>query len=330
MCKTDAYCLVLAPAARIQTRTSSACSSSQPCSIHPSPLTRVFFFPDQPTKGLPSLGPASLHTQLPNPNSLNPSQQFHPNVLQGGFRGGPYAAQQTNYAMPPRKDIKVNVGLAGGALGGGGLGSAGLGGMPGYPGSMGTGAGGMGMRPQPSPGFPQQRGAGGQAFNIGLGQQQPHGLHHQQQSNQQQHGNPGLPPHLQGTAAAQNSNLNASNAASDVELDPSDFSALGSTPASVHASALNSGIATPGTANGSYASHAGTTPGNGAQGGQGQTNGRERDQGGAFGPDDSPALGGGQSTQQQQVQQAGQQGHSHAHPPGLNGVHVPERREIRR
>ncbi|EIM86148.1 uncharacterized protein STEHIDRAFT_80361 [Stereum hirsutum FP-91666 SS1] len=235
--------------------------------------------------------------------------------------------------MPPRNNMNVNVGLAGGALGGGGLGSAGLGGMPGYPGSMGAGAGGMGMRPQPSPGFPQQRGAG-QAFpfNTGLGQQQPHGLHQQQQSNQQQHGgNPGLPPHLQGPTA-QNPNINASNAASsgaasDVGLDPSDFPALGSTPASVHASALNSGLATPGTANGSYASQAGTTPGSGVQGGQGQTNGRERDQGRDFGPDDFPALGGGQSTQQQQqqVQQAGQQDHSHPHPPGLNGVHTAER-----
>lgn len=313
--------------------------SDEPCLLffstmfHPSfPANSRPFFPGQPPQRPPSLGPASLHSHLPNPNSLNPSQQSHPNALQGGFRAGPYASHPTNYAMPPRNNMNVNVGLAGGALGGGGLGSAGLGGMPGYPGSMGAGAGGMGMRPQPSPGFPQQRGAG-QAFpfNTGLGQQQTHGLHQQQQSNQQQHGgNPGLPPHLQGPTA-QNPNINASNAASsgaasDVGLDPSDFPALGSTPASVHASALNSGLATPGTANGSYASQAGTTPGSGVQGGQGQTNGRERDQGRDFGPDDFPALGGGQSTQQQQqVQQAGQQDHSHPHPPGLNGVHTVER-----
>ncbi|KAF9005546.1 hypothetical protein BDQ17DRAFT_1389832 [Cyathus striatus] len=185
------------------------------------------------------------------------------------------------------------------------------------------------ITPQPSPGFMQTRGQSGFGFGGVLGQHQPSAVslqqqqqqqHQQQLSSQQQQPTNGtsssLPPHLQ----TPNLGSQSVSSTSEVSLDPNDFPALGSTPASNSTSNNANGSTTT-----SYASQAGTAVpiGGGAgagSGGAGTIGSNGGNQQRDFTPDDFPALGGQSQAQNQnpsQNQTSNQDGHSH--PPGLNG-----------
>ncbi|PFH54022.1 hypothetical protein AMATHDRAFT_53785 [Amanita thiersii Skay4041] len=175
------------------------------------------------------------------------------------------------------------------------------------------------MGPQPTPGFLQQRAQAGFGFSGALGQHQPNSLQQQQQQippQQQANGtSSSIPLHL-----AQTPNLGAASvtSTSEVNLDPNDFPALGSTPANNNTSSSNAvgGAGVPAT---SYASQAGlgnSSGGGSGTGGIGAVSSQTRD----FTLDDFPALGGQSQSQTQnssQNQNASQD--NHTHPPGLNG-----------
>ncbi|TFK27673.1 NOT2 family protein [Coprinopsis marcescibilis] len=179
------------------------------------------------------------------------------------------------------------------------------------------------MTPQP-PGFMQTRAQSSYAFGAGnLGQHQASGpLQQQQISSQQQQQTNGtstpMLPHLAHSSVIGTPSLSS---ASEVALDPNDFPALGST------STNNTSSSTPGnvTSTTSYASHAGTAtslsgPGSGTNAGSIGAAGSgnpPRD----FTPDDFPALGGQQHSNQSQNATGGQNSSQDSipHPPGLNG-----------
>jgi len=173
------------------------------------------------------------------------------------------------------------------------------------------------LGPQQTPSFMQQRGqAGAFAFSGALGQHQPSSLQQQQQMPAQQQTNgtsSSIPLHL-----AQTVNLGAPSvsSASEVNLDPNDFPALGSAPAANNNSNTNGGNGVGASAT-SYASQAGLGSSSGGSGSIGNTaSNQSRD----FTADDFPALGGQTQPQSQnssQSQSASQDNHSH--PPGLNG-----------
>ncbi|KAI0345617.1 hypothetical protein BDW22DRAFT_1369761 [Trametopsis cervina] len=217
------------------------------------------------------------------PPSLGPNP-----ALGGPFQRGPFPT----YGMPPR-----NV-------------------MPGFP-TLPNHRTQQNIVPQPSPNFIQQRGQSGFPFAGGIQQQSQassqhtqqntisHAGHQQQQAQTQQSSaaTPSLPPHLSQNAAPSLTTAPSVSSTSEVGLDPNDFPALGSTPASLN---------TPSTNATSYASQAGTgaaVVGNGVQSGVGQ-----RD----FTADDFPALGGSVPGSQQQSSQPPQSATDN-HPPGLNG-----------
>ncbi|THH17260.1 hypothetical protein EW146_g3510 [Bondarzewia mesenterica] len=207
--------------------------------------------------------------------------------------------------------------------------------MPGYPG-LPNHRTAQSMVPQPSPGFVQQR-TQGFPFGGALQQQQqtqqpqtqqhqPNALQQQQQHGQQQlpslpstaHSN--IPPHLTPNATPSIGGTAPSvSSASEVGLDPNDFPALGSTPATTSASAATNNGA--GAAATSYASQAGTGVPVGGSGGVAQAGSNQpRD----FTADDFPALGGPIQASQQQSTQS-QTPAQDGHPPGLNGVHAEQR-----
>ncbi|KAI0049452.1 hypothetical protein FA95DRAFT_1581784 [Auriscalpium vulgare] len=180
------------------------------------------------------------------------------------------------------------------------------------------------MLPQPSPGFVQQR-TPGFPFTSGLQQQQPQQQQSQQQhqpASLQQHGqqqpsqpsNPhsNLPPHLvQSATPSVGGTAPSVSSASEVGLDPNDFPALGSTPAT-SASVPSNNNGSSGAAT-SYATQAGTgVPPSGSVVVPLTGPSQPRD----FTADDFPALGG--PTAQQASQSQAQEGH----PPGLNGLHA--------
>ncbi|KIL67760.1 hypothetical protein M378DRAFT_101272 [Amanita muscaria Koide BX008] len=158
------------------------------------------------------------------------------------------------------------------------------------------------LTPQPTPSFMQQRGqAGSFGFSGILGQHQPSSLQQQQQQ--------------QMPAQQQTNGAPSVSSASEVNLDPSEFPALGSAPATSNNSTSNAtnGTSLPAT---SYASQAGLGSSNAGTGTIGTIASISRD----FTPDDFPALGGQSQAQSQsssQTQNAAQD--NHAHPPGLNG-----------
>ena len=179
------------------------------------------------------------------------------------------------------------------------------------------------LGPQQTPSFMQQRGQpGGFGFSGALGQHQPSSLQQQQQQQQQQQ----IPAQQQtnGTSSsiplhlAQTGNLGAPSvsSASEVNLDPNDFPALGSAPVANNNSSTSGGNGV-GVNTTSYASQAGLGSSSGGSGSIGNTaSNPSRD----FTADDFPALGGqtqAQSQNSSQSQSASQD--SHPHPPGLNG-----------
>lgn len=170
--------------------------------------------------------------------------------------------------------------------------------------------------------FNQHRGQSSFAFAGGLGQQQSTLQQQQQSSSHQQQTNgtsTSLPPHLAQTPSL--GTVPSVSSTSDINLDPSDFPALGSTPTNSSSTGGN-GEAVGSSVTTSYASQAGTgvllggsggvsagTIGGGLSGSTTQT----RD----FTPDDFPALSGQPQGQNSQNQSSSQDGQSH--PPGLNG-----------
>lgn len=216
------------------------------------------------------------------PPSLGPNP-----ALGAAYRGGPYAG----YGLPQR-----NV-------------------MQGYP-SLPTQ---RTVVPQPSPNFLQQRGQNNFPFNAGTLQQQQaqaqsqltsqaslsHAAH--QQQTQGSGANSTLPLHLAQNAAPSSLAPSVSSQ-SELGLDPNDFPALGTAPAS----------STPAPSNANAASYA-TQAGTGAGGSGGQTgNGIGATPARELTAEDFPALGGQSQTTQQQSQ-ASQQAPADGHPPGLNG-----------
>ncbi|KAI0060410.1 hypothetical protein BV25DRAFT_1807460 [Artomyces pyxidatus] len=214
--------------------------------------------------------------------------------------GGPFRGPYPSYGMAPR-----NV-------------------MAGYPG-LPNHRTAQNMVPQPSPGFVQQRTPG---FPFGTGLQQQQSQQPQQQHPQaplQQHGqqppsqpstaHSSLPPHLaQNATPSLGGGAPSVSSASEVGLDPNDFPALGSTPAtSASAPSNNNGASAAAT---SYASQAGTgVPPSGSGSVPLAGTNPTRD----FTADDFPALGGAQASQQQQP--SSQTQNQDSHPPGLNGLH---------
>jgi CCR4-NOT transcription complex subunit 2 len=186
---------------------------------------------------------------------------------------------------------------------------------------------------QPTTGFMQQRqntfpfaGTLGQT-QAGQAQHptstlQGHSTNLQTSSQQQSNGtSSSLPPHL--TQNANTPSLGGTapsvSSASDVGLDPNDFPALGSTPASTN-NTSNGNAANNVTT--SYASQAGTALGGAAASTTSGTGNGSNSQTRDFTPDDFPALGGQPSSHppnsSSQSQSQGQDT-NHPHPPGLNG-----------
>lgn len=186
--------------------------------------------------------------------------------------------------------------------------------MPGYPTLPNHRA--QNIVPQPTPnyiqrsqqnsGYPFQAGLAGQQQTQQQQQQQQPPLQHPQPSQQPQQSTNSsnlLPPNS--TTPNLGTNHSASSA-SEVGLDPNDFPALGSTPATN--STLNqTNLAQNNTT--SYATQAGgatvTSSGNAQSGTTNLT------------AEDFPALGGSQTTHQPSQNQP--QHHDLPHPPGLNG-----------
>ncbi|KAF9068589.1 hypothetical protein BDP27DRAFT_1392687 [Rhodocollybia butyracea] len=115
-----------------------------------------------------------------------------------------------------------------------------------------------------------------------------------------------LPPHMPNTAPSVSST-------SELGLDPNDFPALGSTSTNNNNGNGNNNGSVGSSVTTSYASQAGTGPTQtiGATGG---TSAQTRD----FTPDDFPALGGSQNTQENSL----------SHPPGLNGFDPQHRQSL--
>ncbi|KAF8627425.1 hypothetical protein AX17_006240 [Amanita inopinata Kibby_2008] len=179
------------------------------------------------------------------------------------------------------------------------------------------------LGPQPTPGFMQQRGQVGFGFSGGLGQHQPNSLQQQQQqqlpSQQQTNGtSSSIPLHL-----AQTPNLGAASvtSTSEVNLDPNDFPALGSTPVNNNNSSSNSGNGA-GVPTTSYASQAGLGSSSGTAPGATGIGAIASNQTRDFTPDDFPALGGQTQSQSQSSQSQSAVQDNHPHPPGLNGFHI--------
>ena len=179
------------------------------------------------------------------------------------------------------------------------------------------------LGPQQTPTFMQQRGQpGGFGFSGTLGQHQPSSLQQQQQQQQQQ-----MPAQQQtnGTSSsiplhlAQTGNLGAPSvsSASEVNLDPNDFPALGSVPvANNNSNTSGSGGNGVGVNTTSYASQAGLGSSSGGSGSIGNTaSNQSRD----FTADDFPALGGQTQPHQNSSQSHSASQDNHPHPPGLNG-----------
>ncbi|KAG6852462.1 hypothetical protein C0991_011764 [Blastosporella zonata] len=164
-----------------------------------------------------------------------------------------------------------------------------------------------------TPAFMQQRAQSSFAFGGSLSQHQSTTNLQQQSSSHQTNGaSASLPPHL-----TQTTNIaNAQSSTSDVGLDPNDFPALGSTPAS-NTSNGNSGTTVGGPTT-SYASQAGTGVPLGASG-AGTIGGGSSTQTRDFTPDDFPALGGQSQAPGPNGQAQNSTTESQSHPPGLNG-----------
>lgn len=239
--------------------------------------------------------------------------QRPPNLGQAqglAFRG-PYPSAAA-FGMPPRNALQQQT-------------------FQGIPGSHRTPGQNMVL---PSPNFMQQRGQSGYPFGASTAAQQSHQQQQQQQqlqsTLQQAHSSLPLGQQQQSSAGVLQQHLQASNLANaqsttpanDGGLDPNDFPALGSAPVNSTSGVSTSSPAT--TLASSYASQAGTgasasgqtqnhTQSNAAASG---TSNQTRD----FTPDDFPALGGQQASNQQQPSQTQQQGvQDTSHPPGLNG-----------
>lgn len=218
--------------------------------------------------------------------------QRPPSLAPNPALGGPYRGPYPGYGMPPR-----NV-------------------MPGYP-ALQNHRAGPNLVAQPSPNLFQQRGQNNFGFASG-GLQQSQSQHtgstalHTpvQQQSQPSSATSTLPPHLAQSATPSLGTAPSVSSASEVGLDPNDFPALGSTPAT-NSNAASSTNAT------SYASQAGTgvmgAGSAGAQAAAGTGGTQDRN----FGPDDFPALGGQSQTAHQQPQT--QPHTADGHPPGLNG-----------
>ncbi|KAA1473840.1 hypothetical protein DENSPDRAFT_840356 [Dentipellis sp. KUC8613] len=231
--------------------------------------------------------------------------------------GGPFRGPFASYGMPPRNA------------------------MPGYPG-LPNHRTTQNVLPQPSPGFAQQR-TPGFPFGAGLQQQQSQqsqSQHQHQQVPLQQHGqqppnqpsaaHSNLPPHLSQTNTPSIGGTAPSvSSASEVGLDPNDFPALGSTPATTASVPSNNNGNGGGGVSTSYASQAGTGVPPGTSGSL-QTPGPVANQSRDFTADDFPALGGPTSQQQQQPSQqlpSSQSQNPDSHPPGLNGLHSDQSRQ---
>jgi CCR4-NOT transcription complex subunit 2 len=188
--------------------------------------------------------------------------------------------------------------------------------MPGYPTLPNHRA--QSIVPQPTPGYIQRsQQNSGYPFQASLaGQQQTQ----QQQQQQQQHPPLQHPqPSQQPQQSTNSSNLlppnsttpnlgtnHSASSASEVGLDPNDFPALGSTPATNSASNQTNLVQNSTT---SYATQAGGTTVTGSGNTQSGTTGLTAE--------DFPALGGSQTTHQPSQNQS--QHHDLSHPPGLNG-----------
>ena len=183
--------------------------------------------------------------------------------------------------------------------------------MPGYPTLPNHRA--QSIVPQPTPGYIQRsQQNSGYPFQAGLaGQQQTQ----QQQHPPLQHPQPSQQPQQSTNSSnllPQNSttpNLgtnHSASSASEVGLDPNDFPALGSTPATNSTSNQTNLVQNNTT---SYATQAGGATVTGSGNTQSGTTGLTAE--------DFPALGGSQTTHQPSQNQS--QHHDLPHPPGLNG-----------
>lgn len=217
--------------------------------------------------------------------------QRPPSLAPNPALGGPYRGPYPGYGIPPRSV------------------------MPGYP-ALQNHRAGPNLVAQPSPNL---FGRGQNNFGFASGGLQQSQSQHTgssalhtpiQQQSQSSSATSTLPPHLAQTATPSLGTAPSVSSASEVGLDPNDFPALGSTPAT-NSNAASSTNAT------SYASQAGTgVMGAGASGAQAAA-GTGGTQDRNFGPDDFPALGGQSQAAHQQPQT--QPHTAESHPPGLNG-----------
>lgn len=162
--------------------------------------------------------------------------------------------------------------------------------------------------PQPTPNYIQRsQQNSGYPFQAGLvGQQQHPPLQHPQPSQQPQQSTNSsnlLPPNSTTPNLGTNHSVSS---ASEVGLDPNDFPALGSTPAT-NSTSNQTNLAQNNTT--SYATQAGGATVTGSGNTQSGTTGLTAE--------DFPALGGSQTTHQPSQSQS--QHHDLSHPPGLNG-----------
>ncbi|KAH9922902.1 uncharacterized protein B0H18DRAFT_878990 [Fomitopsis serialis] len=214
--------------------------------------------------------------------------QRPPSLAPNPALGGPYRGPYPGYGLPARTV------------------------MPGYP-ALQNHRAGPNLIAQPSPNLFQQRGQNFAFASGGLQQSQSQHTgsaalsHTPIQQSQPSSASSTLPPHLAQSTTPSLGTAPSVSSASEVGLDPNDFPALGSTPATNSNSASNTNAT-------SYASQAGTgvmgAGSSGAQAVAGNGGNQERN----FGPDDFPALGG-----QNQTSHPTQQHTSEGHPPGLNG-----------
>jgi len=185
--------------------------------------------------------------------------------------------------------------------------------MPGYPTLPNHRA--QSIVPQPTPnyiqrsqqnsGYPFQAGLAGQPQTQQQQQQHPPLQHPQPSQQPQQSTNSSnfLPPNSTTPNLGTNHSVSS---ASEPGLDPNDFPALGSTPATNSNSNQTNPIQNNTT---SYATQAGGATTTGSGNSQSGTTGLTAE--------DFPALGGSQTTHQQSQSQS--QHHDLSHPPGLNG-----------
>ena len=162
------------------------------------------------------------------------------------------------------------------------------------------------QRSQQNSGYPFQTGLASQQQTQQQQQQQHPPLQHPQPSQQpQQSANSSnlLPPNSTTPNLGTNHSVSS---ASEVGLDPNDFPALGSTPAT-NSTSNQTSLAQNNTT--SYATQAGGATGTGSGNTQSGTT--------SLTAEDFPALGGSQTTHQPSQSQP--QLHDLPHPPGLNG-----------